>query len=222
MNRDNKSAIFNSVTTDLTFLLVEDDVITREMVLLSLGELFKHVETISNGLEGLRLFHELTPDIVLTDQNMPGLSGLELIRQIHQTDQTTPIILMTYSMDHETLVEALNLGVTKFIAKPFKYELFVRVFNDLIKDIIIKRQLENSRLQEIELLRYRDKYNSMQQEAVRHKERHVLRHDLRGQIITGTGDISWNIEVVHSSKDTMCGDGYAIRTLIARPEVPGN
>lgn len=197
----------------LTLLLVEDDVITIEMVHLMLGGLFRHVTTISNGLEGLRLFHELTPDIVLTDLNMPGLSGLEMIRQIRQTDQNTPIILMTYSMDHETLVEAINLGVTKFIAKPFDYKLFVRVFNDLILDIIGKRQLEASRLQEIELLRYRDKYNSMQQEAARHKERHVLRHDLRDKTITGSGNIPWSIEVVHSSKDTMCGDGYSIRTI---------
>ncbi|NVN89595.1 MAG: response regulator [Desulfuromonadales bacterium] len=199
----------HDAAADLTLLLVEDDVITSEMVLLRLGGLFKHVETVSNGLEGLRLFHELTPDIVLTDQNMPGLSGMEMIRQIRLTDQATPIILMTYSMDHETLVEAINLGVTKFIAKPFKYELFVRVFNDLIKDISNKRQQENFRLQEMELLRYRDKYNSMQQEAARHKERHVLRHDLRDQIISGSGCVNWSIEVVHSSKDTMCGDGYA-------------
>ena len=203
----------SGASADLTLLLVEDDEITSEMVVLRLGGLFKHVETIANGLDGLRLFHELTPDIVLTDQNMPGLSGLEMIRQIRQTDQATPIILMTYSMDHETLVEAINLGVTKFIAKPFKYELFIRVFNDLIKDIVSKRQLENSRLQEIELLRYREKYNSMQQEAARHKERHVLRHDLRDQILNGSGDINWSIEVVHSSRDTMCGDGYAIRTI---------
>ena len=203
----------NNAAKELVLLLVEDDRLTSEMVSLRIGGLFKRVVVAGDGREGLRLFRECAPDIVLTDQSMPILSGMEMVREIRETDQVTPIILMTFSMDHRTLVEAINLGISKYIAKPFDFGLFTRVLNEIIGDIMARRDLERSRRQEIELLRYRDKYNSMQQEAARHKERHLLRHDLRGRDIAGQDGSAWNIEVEHISRDTMCGDGYTIRTL---------
>ncbi|NTV13023.1 MAG: response regulator [Desulfobulbaceae bacterium] len=209
----NTAANNHPTTAALTLLLVEDDLICREIALTSLRGLFAQIVVAVDGTEGLKLFQERPPDVVLSDQLMPGLSGLELFREIRALNQNIPLILMTGHMENETLLEAINLGVNRFIPKHFDLAILVRVLNDIIRELLDKRQLEQCRRQEMELLRYRDSYNSMQQEAARRKEQHVARHDLRNQLISGLNGIRWGINVVSSPRDIMCGDGYTIRNL---------
>lgn len=208
-----KNEVYPGETAGLTLLLVEDDMLSREMVLLRLQGLFSKIHVAMDGAEGLQLFKKYSPDIVLSDQVMPVVSGLEMLNGIRALDQAIPLIMMTQSMDNGTLLEAINLGVNRFIPKPFDYDMLVRVLHDIIRELLDKRQLEQCRMQEIELLRYRDSYNSLQQEAARRKERHVARHDLRNQVITGAEGVRWGINVVNSPRDIMCGDGYTIRNL---------
>lgn len=210
-NSDNQSGLIDM--TDLTLLLVEDDELSRELALLQLNGLFMRVIAATDGADGLRLFKEVEPDIVLSDQLMPVLSGMEMFREIRKLDQNVPLLLTTSSMENETLLEAINLGITRFIPKPFDNDLIVRVLNDIARELTGKRKLEESRLQEIELLRYRDSYNSMQQAAARRKERHVARHDLRNLVVKGAADNRWGFRVTNAPKDTMSGDGYTIRNL---------
>ena len=197
----------------LTLLLVEDESTSRELMLLRLKGLFRHIWVAEDGTRGLQLFAEHGPDIVLSDQIMPGLSGQEMFRQIRALDQETPLILMTSSLDNEALMAAINLGVNRFIPKPFDYDALLRVLDDMVRESINRRELGVRRLQELELLRDRDSYNSIQQETARRKERHVVRHDLRNQLVTGANGIRWGLSVTHSPRDIMCGDGYTIRTL---------
>jgi anti-sigma regulatory factor (Ser/Thr protein kinase) len=79
--------------------------------------------------------------------------------------------------------------------------------------MVIERMLEQRRLEEVELLRYRNTYNSLQQESARRKERHVVRHDLRHQIMPGANGVRWGINVAYTPRDIMCGDGYSVRNL---------
>jgi two-component system, HptB-dependent secretion and biofilm response regulator len=193
-------------------LLVEDDSTSREMVIRKLKGRFKLLVA-TDGAEGLRLFTEHSPDLVLTDHFLPGLSGVEMARRIRALNRDTSIILMTAAIDNQTLLEAINLGVNRFIPKPFNFELLFRLLDDLTRELVYRRELGQCRLQELELLRYRDRYNSMQQETARRKERHVARHDLRNQLIFGADGARWGLSVTHSPRDIMCGDGYTIRKL---------
>ena len=199
-------------TQGLVLLLVEDDSMSRNMVLMRLGGLFQAIIPAADGAEGFRLFCAHQPDIVLTDQVMPGLSGLELMAKIRGTGAKTPVILMT-SIDEAILLEAINKGVERFIPKPFDFELLLRTLNSIAAGIAKERHLEQHHKQEVELLRYRDDYNSMQQESARRKERHVVRHDLRNRALKGAGGVRWAINVAYSPRDIMCGDGYSVRRL---------
>ncbi len=183
------------------------------MALVFLEELFLRVLVASDGVQGLQLFREHAPDIVLSDHIMPGLSGVEMAREIRRFDQHTSIILMTASIDHETLIEAINLGVNRFIPKPLDPTVLERIFAELIRELVDRRELGKCRLQELELLRDRDRYHSIQQETARRKERHVVRHDLRDKLVAGGKGSLWGIKVTHAPRDIMCGDGYTIRTL---------
>ncbi|OGU14187.1 MAG: hypothetical protein A2076_01950 [Geobacteraceae bacterium GWC2_53_11] len=198
---------------NLVLLLVEDDLLSRDMLLIKLKHIFTHVEVAADGAKGLQLFRDQAPDIILSDQIMPCLSGLDMFRKIRAIDQNIPLILMTSFMDNDILLEAINLGVNRFIPKPFNHEVLVRVLTELKLEVSGKRYMEQCRLQEITLLRYRDQYNAMQQEAARRKERHVARHDLRNKVIYGADGIRWGITVTHTPRDILCGDGYTIRNL---------
>ncbi|MEI7815759.1 MAG: fused response regulator/phosphatase [Desulfuromonadales bacterium] len=198
---------------NLTLLLVEDEQMSREMLCMRLEEHFKLVISAEDGIEGYQLFCEHRPDIVLTDLLMPGVSGLDLMREIRNTGADTPVVLMTSSIDNQTLLEAINGGVDRFVPKPFDFEVLIRTLYTIAGEIANVRLLEQLRQQEVESLRYREEYNSTQQEAARRKERHVVRHDLRNQVLDGAKGVRWAINVAYAPRDIMCGDGYSIRKL---------
>ncbi|BCS55869.1 response regulator [Geobacter sp. SVR] len=200
-------------SSELTLLLVEDNEFCRKLAVMQLSEHFKNMVVAGDGFEGLWRFSECRPDIVLTDQNMPGFSGLEMVRRIRESDRRTPIILMTGNIDHQMMVEAINLGIARFVPKPYKAELLLQALDDVVLKIADDLLLERHRQQEIELLRYRDRYNSMQQEAALRKELHVVRHDLRHLAISAPDNVRWGVEVAHTPRDIMCGDGYSVRYL---------
>ncbi len=200
-------------SSELTLLFVEDSELFREIGMMSLSHLFKRIVMAEDGEEGLRLFHECTPDIIITDQQMPVMNGMEMLAQIRATDRTTPVVLMTGYIDHQLLVKAINLGVTQFIPKPFQFEQMIQTLEDIAQRIANERFHKQHQQHEMELLRYRDQYNSMQQEAAVRKERHVVRHDLRFQAVSDACGNRWGVDVAHVSRDIMCGDGYSICRL---------
>jgi len=95
---------------------------------------FTVVGTASDGAEAVRLCHDLQPDVVLMDVRMPGMDGIEATRQLADSGQTRPrvIILTTFDLD-EYVYEALRAGASGFLLKDVTAErLFdaVRVVAD--------------------------------------------------------------------------------------------
>ena len=219
LNVSDKTAVENqciesdNCEKELSLLVVEDDQISREILLIRLDGMFRCIYSATDGDEGFNLFCEHSPDIILTDQIMPGISGLELMHKIRATGAKTPLILMTSTIDNQILLDAINAGVERFVPKPFDFDLLPRTLNRIAIEICNERLLEQHRRQEVELLRHRDAYNLMQQESSLRKERHVVRHDLRNQVLKGAEGCRWGINVAYSPRDIMCGDGYSIRSL---------
>jgi two-component system, HptB-dependent secretion and biofilm response regulator len=201
-----------SGTRLLTLLLVEDDQLCRELLLRRIQGLFKSVVVATDGTEGFRLFCEHRPDLVLTDQVMPNLTGLGLLGKIRATGALTPVVLMTV-IDEKVLLEAINGGIERFVPKPFDFMVLLRTLTSVTQQILNERLKEQHRIQEVKLLRYRDAYNSMQQESAQRKERHIVRHDLRNQVLMGGNGARWAMKVAHSPHDIMCGDGYSVRRI---------
>ena len=197
----------------LTLLLVEDNQLSRKMLLMQFEGLFERVLTAVDGTEGLQLFCEFRPDIVLTDQVMPNVCGLDMVRNIRAIGAKTPVVLMTSSIDNQTLLDAINIGIERFVPKPFDFDLIIRILDGIAREIVNARRLEQHQRQEVELLRYRDSYNSLQQESSRRKERHVIRHDRCNQALEGCNGARWGISVAYAPRDIMCGDGYSVRNL---------
>ncbi len=98
------------------------------------------VLTAGEGEEAQQLAEAHSPDLVLTDVVMPGLSGLELLHALQQGDPGRPVILMTAQGTIDMAVEAMKQGALDFLTKPLDYVKLKSVLDAAQKDIALRRQ----------------------------------------------------------------------------------
>ncbi len=85
------------------------------------------VSVAADGLSALELFHQSRPDLILLDQMLPQLSGLELLRHIRTVSQT-PVLFLTAKASEAELLEGFRAGADDYITKPFRiHEVLARV-----------------------------------------------------------------------------------------------
>ncbi len=121
------------ILSNFTILYVEDDLNTQEFIGLILKKYFKNTYIASNGQEGLELFNKNNPDIVLSDIVMPIMNGLTMCKQIKEIKPHQPIAIFTAFEEHDYLMEAINMGLDKYIAKPFNTQLFFKALLSIAK-----------------------------------------------------------------------------------------
>lgn len=99
-------------------LIVDDSPVDR---ILAAGLLEKHLgfqtALAEQGQQGLDKVHELKPDLILTDMQMPVMNGLQMVAKIRAEGIQTPVILMTAKGSEELAVEALRAGASSYVAK---------------------------------------------------------------------------------------------------------
>ncbi|MBP9900511.1 MAG: sigma-54-dependent Fis family transcriptional regulator [Verrucomicrobia bacterium] len=108
------------MAADPKILLIEDDVrlaANLRQVLEDEGFTVAHA---ARGDDGLQRAGQAAFDVVLTDLRLPGLGGLELVRQLHATQPRLPVLLMTAHGTIETAIEATKLGAYDYLQKPFE------------------------------------------------------------------------------------------------------
>ena len=111
-------------------LVVEDDVAIREMLSFSLRRSGFECETVGDGEAGLLKLQEQLPDIILLDWMLPGIDGIEFIRQLRGQSQMAkiPVIMLTAKGESEDMVKGLSVGADDYISKPFSpVELMARI-----------------------------------------------------------------------------------------------
>lgn len=200
-------------TEGLSVLFVEDDPVGSALIDKILEPLFSVRYGALNGLEGLQKFREHKPSLIVTDLMMPVMDGINMLREIRKEDQKTPVVLMTASLEHLHLVEAINLGVSKFLAKPLVRDAVHRAILSVARELSLERMSREARRKEVELLRYRDRYHSRQEELARRKEQHIVRNMLEDCFVPLPDGGGWLVDQVHQPKDVMSGDSFSIRLV---------
>lgn len=129
----------DKVVLNLRVLYIEDEIDTLEPMLRFLRRRFASVATASEGEEGLRKFHEVHPDLIISDLLMPGCSGIDLIKKIRESGYKNPIIITSALQDATSIIKTVDLGISKYIIKPIN---MVELDSDLEKigaEIIAKQ-----------------------------------------------------------------------------------
>jgi len=113
----------------MKILLLEDDALLSKILTKHLEELYE-VSAVYDGNSALELLEERKFDLLILDSNVPGISGLELIKELRSYNDTTPIIMITAYQDTTHLKTAFTNGCNDYIKKPFELdELDMRIEN---------------------------------------------------------------------------------------------
>lgn len=120
---------------NLKVLIVEDEIDLANLIKSSIKELFFKVVIAKDGLEAIKKFDSFKPDIIISDIMMPNLNGLEMSKKIKERYSETPIVILSAHSHKEMLLEAINLGISKYFIKPFDIEEFIEYLKELSKKI---------------------------------------------------------------------------------------
>lgn len=127
MNNDNAS-----------ILIVDDDQLTRQTLSMTLEDDYT-TKTANGGSEALKILAREDIDLVLSDLDMPGMTGIELLEEINKLADAPPVIFITGQGTIETAVQAMKLGACDYVSKPVNIDRLV---------LLINKSLENKRLKE--------------------------------------------------------------------------
>lgn len=124
-----------------SILAIDDDAATLGLLedLLSLSGF--NVLTAGEGREGIKLFRENRPDLVISDIQMPHMDGLELLQRVRAVDDSVPVILVTGHGDLDNAVRALRRGAHDFLLKPINSDILINT---------VRKGLEHCRLRRLE------------------------------------------------------------------------
>jgi len=135
-----------SILKNITILYAEDEKDLREVTHQILKGFTKKQYVAEDGAQGLELFkqHENEIDLIITDVNMPVLNGLEMVKEIKKINMHIPIIVATAFSNKEYLLEAIDIGVDKYVLKPIDVAKLLQVMSQSLlyhelKDLYIDK-----------------------------------------------------------------------------------
>lgn len=137
--------IYKELFKNLKILFIDDEEIIRKEIITFLKYLVDEVVESSNGLEALKKLENFTPDLIITDLEMPHMSGLNFIQEFRKTNKDTCIIVLTANTSEEYLLELVGLHIEKYIVKPIILEKLISVIKDCRK-LFLKSKVKQKEL----------------------------------------------------------------------------
>lgn len=185
----------NRSTENIKLLYVEDDEIARENAVEYLENYFNTIYEASNAIDALKLYKEHKPQIIISDISMPKLNGLEFVKEIRKTDKKTQIILVTAFCTKEYLLEAIELGLVKYLVKPVEENSLKEALNlcleaicednsnliEISKDIIFDSFNKNLKIDD-ELIKLRAKEILFLELLIKNKNRVVSYEEIESYV----------------------------------------
>lgn len=138
---------------EVKILYVEDNLDIREEIEFFLSNKVAKLYIAENGEEGYELFKEYSPDLIVTDIQMPIMNGIDMIRKIRDDGSNIPIVVVTAFNDTDYLQEGIKLHVTSYLTKPINLFLLVETLVKISKEINLEK--DNQRLLNM-LKQYKD------------------------------------------------------------------
>lgn len=105
-----------------TILVVEDDATMRELLRLHLTRTGYAVTAAANGIEAGHAILGLTPDLIITDVNMPHMNGFELVAAMRQDPRVRDIPVIFLTIEEDAVDRGQSLGAVEYLSKPIRLE----------------------------------------------------------------------------------------------------
>ncbi len=128
-------------------LVVDDEPSTVSALETLLRQSGYEIRTAEDGLQALERFAESAADIVVTDVNMPKMSGIALLKELRKQDATLPVIVCTASGDVATAIDAMRAGAENYLTKPVELEALVIAIERALQGRELEVEAENLRRQ---------------------------------------------------------------------------
>ncbi|MBN2824773.1 MAG: response regulator [Campylobacterales bacterium] len=113
------------MSQELRVLYVEDNESVHLTNMELLKNFFTHIDSATNGLEGLEKFKQSHYDIIITDINMPQMNGIEMIERIRQINQDVTILIVSAYSDVKHLTNSIKVGIQGYVINPTSIEQLI-------------------------------------------------------------------------------------------------
>ena len=148
---------------EITVLYCEDEEYLRDITKGILESFTKKQFICKDGAEGLEVFkdNQHLIDLIITDVNMPNMNGLEMAKEIKRINPNMPIVVATAFSNSEYLLEAIDLGVDKYVLKPINVKKLLDIMSksllyhelrDLYLDQLTKLQNRNALIKDTKVI----------------------------------------------------------------------
>lgn len=132
-----------------TILIVDDEISMRKNISDLLSPLGYQIIEAGNGEDGMMMFVQKKPHVIILDINLPGKNGLEMLQEIKKISSDTPVIMFTAFGTSERVMEAMKLGAFDYLEKPFELDEFVLTveraceYQNLLTEVKLLRSMVN-------------------------------------------------------------------------------
>ena len=123
-------------------LVIDDNILIRKLLRGMLNKLSYHVLEAEDGETGLAMVRKDQPDLVITDFQMPGIDGLEVLSEIRKMKINIPVILLTAFGDVVLTIKSIQLGAFDYLEKPIDPEQLRRTIENAIKSVKVSKSIE--------------------------------------------------------------------------------
>lgn len=148
------------MTNNFSILYIEDDKLTQKIIVNVLSKRFNEIFVASDGIEGIKVYYEKKPDIVLSDISMPNLNGIEMTEEIKRHNPKQKVALFTGYNDITYLNKAINIGVDKYILKPLNTKQMFKSLDEIVQSLKKEKEQKEYR-KELEFVSQHDELTGL-------------------------------------------------------------
>ncbi|HSG67171.1 MAG TPA: response regulator, partial [Bacteroidales bacterium] len=126
---------------NVSVLLVEDDRLSLMIYSEFIRKVVSDVYTAADGQQGIDVYREKMPDIIITDIMMPGMDGLEMIREIKKINSQVKVIMISGHSEVDYFIRSIDLGVDGYLLKPIDNVKLKGKIQELGENIMLSKKV---------------------------------------------------------------------------------
>lgn len=164
-------------------LVIDDNPDITDTIHQYLSQVGFTVFTANSGEEGLKIFRKKAPKILIVDLKMPGMSGLDVLKEIRQNDEDTEIIILTGVQESNAIIEALRHRASDFILKPVELETLKLTVEKSLRRLKLLQQVKRYTRELENLLQDVRETKEYLQNILENSPQAIVTYDLSGKIL---------------------------------------